>query len=498
MKNILKIRSLLICLCIIYGFNINAAESIGSKNEIRGGTCAPVVFTPPTLGSTLSISNGSSSCVLDIYQTSDDCSMATDNTGLTFLGTFTLDTNGQINTGIPIQSVCYVAIQSASTTPIIGRMYVPVNNTDVTSTQATIGSNLVLNLDFTGTDGAIIYNGTTIVGLPVGVFNGPIASGAVTSIATRANGFDGFGSQIFSEINDTLDFIAPSCTSVTQDPDSTVTAVDIGTVISLNLTSSGAISAFINGVSMTPATDPNTNNSVDWVASYTAIEDAVVSATITNPNGEQANCQWMIDVNCADPTFNSIAPVGEVGIVISGTPGCEHIVSVTTPDLTVTEYSVVIGNNGLGDLNIVVPANSLLEVGSDSIMTGPLPNTAPVASSVGIAGVQEVGNALTGQYTYSDGENDLEGQSIYQWYRNGTPINAANSLSYQLIGVDSGTTISFEVTPVAQTGDTLGIAVVSAGVFIGVISVPTFTTGFLIILLSLITWIGFRKIKYNQ
>ncbi len=44
-------------------------------------------------------------------------------------------------------------------------------------------------------------------------------------------------------------------------------------------------------------------------------------------------------------------------------------------------------------------------------------NQAPVASSVSFSGILSVMRDLTGSYTYSDNESDLEGTSLYQWYR---------------------------------------------------------------------------------
>ena len=87
------------------------------------------------------------------------------------------------------------------------------------------------------------------------------------------------------------------------------------------------------------------------------------------------------------------------------------------------------------------------------------PNAAPVASNLAIAGVQGPGATLTGSYTYSDAEGDLEGASRYQWLRDGAPIGGGTSLSYSVAGADFGHAISFEVTPAAQTGTSPGYSV---------------------------------------
>jgi hypothetical protein len=58
--------------------------------------------------------------------------------------------------------------------------------------------------------------------------------------------------------------------------------------------------------------------------------------------------------------------------------------------------------------------------------------------------------------------SDFEGTSTYQWYRNHVAITGATGLTYTLITGDEGTTITFEVTPVALLWSSPGIAVQSA------------------------------------
>jgi uncharacterized protein (TIGR02145 family) len=96
-------------------------------------------------------------------------------------------------------------------------------------------------------------------------------------------------------------------------------------------------------------------------------------------------------------------------------------------------------------------------------------NEAPVASNVSISGTLEEGQVLTGSYTYSDAENDPEGTSTFQWYRaddasgtNQVAISGATSSTYTLQNADVGYYISYEVTPVAQTGTSPGTAVLSS------------------------------------
>ena len=93
-------------------------------------------------------------------------------------------------------------------------------------------------------------------------------------------------------------------------------------------------------------------------------------------------------------------------------------------------------------------------------------NNAPVASAVLItgdtAGSAALGDSLTGNYTYSDLEGDAEGGSIYRWYRGGVPISGASLSTYTVAAADVGSVLTFEVTPVAATGTSTGLAVVSS------------------------------------
>jgi hypothetical protein len=97
-------------------------------------------------------------------------------------------------------------------------------------------------------------------------------------------------------------------------------------------------------------------------------------------------------------------------------------------------------------------------------------NESPTASSVSIIDNNEgdavPGDSLTGNYVYTDAENDAEGETIFQWLRNGDVINGATAIDYTLAAADSAANISFEVTPIAVAGTTTGLSATS-----GIISV---------------------------
>lgn len=103
-------------------------------------------------------------------------------------------------------------------------------------------------------------------------------------------------------------------------------------------------------------------------------------------------------------------------------------------------------------------------------------NSAPAATNVTISGTPQVGQVLTGTYTYTDAEGDPEGSSTYRWLRDGAPISGASTRSYTLVAADQGRLIRFEVTPVAATGASPGAPTLSPTV--GPVTTASTSTSF--------------------
>lgn len=79
-------------------------------------------------------------------------------------------------------------------------------------------------------------------------------------------------------------------------------------------------------------------------------------------------------------------------------------------------------------------------------------NQAPVACNITISGTAQVGETLTGIYSYSNAENDPEGTSIIRWYRgeqadssDKTEIPGIKSTSYPPAEDDLNKYVFFEV-----------------------------------------------------
>lgn len=78
------------------------------------------------------------------------------------------------------------------------------------------------------------------------------------------------------------------------------------------------------------------------------------------------------------------------------------------------------------------------------------PGTRPRAVDLTVSGVPLADRPFTGTYRYEDSELDPEGISTFRWLRNGVPIPGATERTYVLAAADLGTTLTFEVTPVAR------------------------------------------------
>ncbi|PQJ32498.1 hypothetical protein BST92_11410 [Nonlabens arenilitoris] len=95
-------------------------------------------------------------------------------------------------------------------------------------------------------------------------------------------------------------------------------------------------------------------------------------------------------------------------------------------------------------------------------------NELPEASLVDYTGILEVDENLSASYTYTDGENDTESGTSYQWYRaddasgtNVIAISGATAATYLTTTADGNFYVAVGVTPRASTGASPGIEVLS-------------------------------------
>ncbi|PHR98827.1 MAG: hypothetical protein COA78_25565, partial [Blastopirellula sp.] len=118
-----------------------------------------------------------------------------------------------------------------------------------------------------------------------------------------------------------------------------------------------------------------------------------------------------------------------------------------------------------GTLIGIAATSDVINVMSAPIDQAPSVNQAPIVSNVILIDINGdtviVGDTLDASYTYSDAENDAEGQSAIRWLRNDVVISSATAMNYTLVDADVGNTIKFEITPKAVAGELIGIAATS-------------------------------------
>jgi len=136
---------------------------------------------------------------------------------------------------------------------------------------------------------------------------------------------------------------------------------------------------------------------------------------------------------------------------------------------TASSYTLVAADQGTAITFEVTPVSSVAPTTGTPVVSSATASVAgagaaaaPTASGVSISGTAQVGQVLTGSYTYADANSDAQGTSTYRWLRNGVAIAGATASSYTLVAADQGTTITFEVTPVSSVAPTTGVPVVSA------------------------------------
>ena len=226
---------------------------------------------------------------------------------------------------------------------------------------------------------------------------------------------------------------------------------------------------------------------------YISFAVTPVAQTGTTPGGAAASVyQGPVDNSVPVASAVAFSGVMKVGKTLTGTYTYSDLDSDLQGTSTFAWYRAADGN-GTGK-TLIVGANAityvqtLVDLGkyisfavtpvamtgttpgtaAASAYQGPVANSAPVASAVAISGMLKVGKILTGNYLYSDADSDAEGTSTFAWYRavdsagtGRTLISGTNAISYVLTSADMGKYISFEVTPVAQTGILTGVAAAS-------------------------------------
>ncbi|NAS30620.1 hypothetical protein GTQ40_06530 [Flavobacteriaceae bacterium R38] len=90
-------------------------------------------------------------------------------------------------------------------------------------------------------------------------------------------------------------------------------------------------------------------------------------------------------------------------------------------------------------------------------------NSSPVANSIVISGTVRVGETITGNYSFFDGDGDPEGTTTFQWYvaddaqgTNQSPIPNATNATFTLTADEVNRFIGLGITPIALRGTSPG------------------------------------------
>ena len=223
-----------------------------------------------------------------------------------------------------------------------------------------------------------------------------------------------------------------------------------------------------------------------------AVNDTATTAVNTPLNASVATNDFILP----NSTFTTITPPVNGGVVLNadGT-------YIYTP------------NNGYSGTDtfvyrVCLPAPNAAMC-DDATVTITIANQAvPVASNVAITGTPTVGQPLTGSYTYSDVNADLEGISTFRWVSSPTNsvvggVNVGTARGYTTVAGDAGKFMFFCVTPVAVTGLSPGLEVCSPSVGVAAAasasatSIPTLSEWGLIILSLLMVAFtaGFGRVR---
>lgn len=293
---------------------------------------------------------------------------------------------------------------------------------------------------------------------------------ALVNVAEKASGFNVVAQS--SEATGTL-YVVPSGTA-NNIPAITAAAIGSAASAGANTDTTIAISAnnvgVINGISYEVY-------AVDAAGNISEISGVAFTAELAAPAGYSAVID-QVAINNANKTAMSFTFAGaEVGATynytVTSSGGAGNVSGSGTIN-NASQQITGINVSGLADGTLTLSVTLTDAAGntgtaSTYTVSKDAANAAPTATVQPITGTLQAGKTLTGHYTYSDVNGDLEGTSTYKWYRsdnaaglNKTPIAGATSKTYVLQSADEGKYISFEVTPVAATGTLQGTAVESA------------------------------------
>lgn len=241
-----------------------------------------------------------------------------------------------------------------------------------------------------------------------------------------------------------------------------------GAVVSYSLASSARSTAAVSiDASSGVVTVPPGTSTQSFITTATQTVNGVVVGT----THYTLQIQETLDSNAPTaPTLSVTDSNQDLKPELSGQAEAGSTVEVTWPDGSSSSVVADGSGNWSVEAPTAQPSGPITAVSKDAAGNTSPPSSAawenisaPVASNVAISGTAQVGEVLTGSYTYSDAQNDPEGASRLQWYRGTTAITGATQINYTPQVADEGQSLTFAVTPVAVSGEpTEGLEVKSS------------------------------------
>lgn len=295
----------------------------------------------------------------------------------------------------------------------------------------------------------------------------PVASNVAVSGATAGSfAGDGYvlsGSYDYADLESNPDtstfrWLRADNSVVATTQNYTVQAAELGEVIRFEVTPSSSVGSSPGLAVISPGITLNAVPTASPTISVSPAGNAVVGSVLTGVDGyldaesdvQSGSVYSWLRIEGANTTVLSSSTTNSTYTVTSADSG------------TVIRFEVLPGAAGGTSPGVATVSADLNII-----------NVVPVASPPTITGTPNVGEVLTGNYSYSDFDGDFEGLSAYSWLRDGAAITGATSQTYTLVDADSSATITFEVTPVALSGLTPGAAVTSTGVVINAFPVAS-------------------------
>lgn len=202
-----------------------------------------------------------------------------------------------------------------------------------------------------------------------------------------------------------------------------------------------------------------------------AMSSATPAATVSNEPTGLAATQGDTQVGLTWTGPSDIGGSAITDYLIEYKTGADSYATFADGVSTATATTVTGLTNGLTYTFRVSAVNGLGTSSPSTITTGVPVNAtpeAPSAGSISISGRADVGQTLSGTYTYIDSNGDIEGISTFRWLRAATSagtyraITGATASTYVLTTSDLNQYIKFEVTPVTTVAPTSGSATLSS------------------------------------